>query len=330
MLLTNRRVLVTGADGFIGSHLVEALLTQGATVRALSLYNSFNSWGWLDALPELSHVEVVTGDIRDMRTCHRITQDIDIVFHLAALVSIPYSYQAPEAYIETNIKGTANICQAAIDNKCQHFLHTSTSEVYGTACYVPIDEKHPLQPQSPYSASKIGAESIALSYHYSYSLPLTIIRPFNTYGPRQSARAIIPTIITQLAAGNQEVLVGDVTPTRDFTYVQDTCNAFVALADTPAAIGEIVNVGTNIEISIFDLFEMIARLMDVSAHLVEEKQRKRPEKSEVRQLRCDNSKLKRLTEYSPKISFESGLMTTIQWFMDSENINKYKVELYNV
>lgn len=330
MELKNKRVLITGADGFIGSHLVEALLSQGANIRALSQYNSFNHWGWLDTIPEVDKIHVVTGDIRDMCTCDLITKNIDIIFHLAALIAIPYSYQAPEAYIETNIKGTANLCQAAITNKCEHFLHTSTSEVYGSALYTPIDEKHPLQPQSPYSASKIGADSIAQSYFYSYNLPLTIVRPFNTYGPRQSARAIIPTIITQIATGKKAISLGDVTPTRDFTYVLDTCDSFLALATTPQSIGEVVNVGTNTEITIEDLFKMIASLMNSPAILIHDEKRNRPKKSEVRQLRCNQDKLTFLTQYSPKTPIEKGLLTTIQWFMDPKNINKYKAELYNV
>lgn len=327
MDLRNKRVLVTGADGFIGSHLVERLLACGANVRALVLYNSLNQWGWLENLPGIERVEVVAGDIRDKRICDMITRDMEIVFHLAALISIPYSYQAPESFIETNIKGTANMCQSALENGCMRFLHTSTSEVYGTACYVPMDERHPLQAQSPYSASKIGADSMAYSYHCAFGLPLTIVRPFNAYGPRQSARAVIPTIIAQIAAGKSEICLGDVTPTRDFTYVQDTCDSFIALAESDA-VGETVNVGTNCEVSIRQLFEMIAVLMGRPVSLVEEEGRRRPQKSEVRQLLCDNRKLRLLTEFSPRVSLEEGLRRTIEWF--SENRNMYKAEIYNV
>ena len=330
MQLKNKNVLVTGADGFIGSHLVESLLAAGANVRALSLYNSSNNWGWLEVIPELSRVEVITGDIRDITTCRKITKGIDTVFHLAALISIPYSYLAPEAYVETNIRGTANLCQAALDNGCSRFVHTSTSEVYGSAQYIPIDEKHPLQPQSPYSASKIGADSMALSYHNAFELPLTVVRPFNTYGPRQSARAIIPTIITQIASGKQEIALGDVRPTRDFTFVKDTCAGFIAIATAPNTIGEIVNVGTNNEVSMLDLFEKITALMNSSAKRLDDSARKRPVKSEVLQLCCNNEKLFRLTGFKPQTSLEEGLKTTIEWFGHSHNLKNYKAEIYNV
>jgi NAD dependent epimerase/dehydratase len=330
MKLLNQKVLVTGADGFIGSHLVETLLAEGAKVRALSLYNSSNHWGWLEAVPQLSQVEVITGDIRDVVTCQKITRDIDIVFHLAALISIPYSYRAPEAYLETNIKGTANLCQAALDNGCKRFIHTSTSEVYGTALYIPIDEKHPLQPQSPYSASKIGADSMAMSYHYAFDLPLTIVRPFNTYGPRQSARAVIPTIITQIASGKEEIALGDVRPTRDFTYVVDTCKSFIALSQSQQAIGETVNVGTQSEVSMLELFDKIAALMNSPVKRIDDHTRKRPVKSEVLQLCCNNEKLFRLTGFKPPTTLEEGLLKTIQWFTQDENLKNYKTGIYNV
>ena len=326
----NKRVLVTGADGFIGSHLVEALLSQGANVRALAFYNSFNSWGWLERIPQINQVEVCTGDIRDFTTCKRITKEIDIVFHLAALVAIPYSYQAPEAYIETNIKGTMNLCQAAIENQCQRFVHTSTSEVYGTAQKIPIDEKHPLNPQSPYSASKIGGDSIALSFYYSFGLPLTIVRPFNTYGPRQSARAVIPTIITQIMMGKDEIALGNIAPTRDFTYVKDTCASFIKLAAIPNSIGEIVNVGSQKEISMGELLELIASLMNRKVKCLETPLRKRPEQSEVDRLLCSNQKLKLLTSFSPTTPFKEGLMATIEWFKDPLNLAMYKEVLYHV
>ncbi|MFI0435953.1 MAG: SDR family NAD(P)-dependent oxidoreductase [Parachlamydiaceae bacterium] len=330
MEIKNKRVLVTGADGFIGSHLVEALLQENVQIRALSLYNSFSNWGWLESVSGLDQVEVCTGDIRDVSTCKWITKDIDIIFHLAALVAIPYSYRAPDAYIETNIKGTANLCQSAIENHCEHFLLTSTSEVYGTASYIPMDEKHPLNPQSPYSASKIGADSIALSFYYSFGLPLTIVRPFNTYGPRQSARAIIPTIITQIAAGKNTIELGNLKPTRDFTYVKDTCNAFIALAKREKPIGDVVNIGTHTEISIGNLFQMIASLMNRDVKVVEASVRHRPFHSEVSRLCCNPEKLKRLTGCYPNTPLEEGLKKTIEWLINPINLIKYKAELYHV
>jgi NAD dependent epimerase/dehydratase len=254
-----QRILITGADGFIGSHLSEILLKKDSSVRALSQYNSFNSWGWLDTIPKNDNLEVVCGDIRDPHFCKEITKGIDIIFHLAALIAIPYSYIAPESYVDTNVKGTLNICQAAKDNSCQRLIHTSTSEVYGTAVYVPIDEKHPLQPQSPYSASKIGADQIALSFHLAFGLPVTIARPFNTYGPRQSARAVIPTIITQIAKGEKQIVLGDLSPTRDFNYVTDTCHGFIALADSQKTIGEVVNIGSGTETSVRDTLNLIKK-----------------------------------------------------------------------
>ena len=263
MKLTEKRVLVTGADGFIGSHLVERLVQQGASVRALVQYNSFNFWGWLEELPSLDGVEVVSGDIRDPHFCHGLLAGIDVVFHLAALIPIPYSYVAPDSYVDTNVKGTLNLCQAARANRIEKFVHTSTSEVYGTAQYVPIDEKHPLVPQSPYSATKIAADSMALSFFYSFDLPLVVARPFNTYGPRQSARAVIPTIISQLAAGIREVRLGDVTTTRDFTFVQDTCRGLIAIAELDGGHGEVFNIGSSAEISIGALFDLIATSMGV-------------------------------------------------------------------
>ena len=278
--MQKKQVLVTGADGFIGSHLTEALLAEGFRVKALSYYNSFNDWGWLNGLkhPDL---EVVTGDVRDPHFCKLITQGVDTIYHLAALIAIPYSYVAPDCYVDTNIKGTLNICQAAKENGVKRVLVTSTSEVYGTAKYVPIDEKHPKQPQSPYSASKIGADAIAMSFYNAFELPVTIVRPFNTYGPRQSARAIIPTIITQIANGKREIKLGDLTPTRDFNFVKDTCRGFIQLANCDESIGQEVNIASNFEISMRDTLELIAKLMNADVQFVEDEQRLRPKDSEV-------------------------------------------------
>jgi NAD dependent epimerase/dehydratase len=329
-LLNKKRVLVTGADGFIGSHLAEALVEEGAHVVALCQYNSFNQWGWLDDSPCVSHIEVVTGDIRDPHFCLSVTEKIDVVFHLAALIAIPYSYRAPESYIDTNVKGTLNLCQAAMSNGVQRFIHTSTSEVYGTAQYVPIDERHPLAPQSPYSASKIGADAIALSFFYSFDAPVVVARPFNTYGPRQSARAVIPAIILQMASGASEVRVGDLDPTRDFTFVKDTCQGFLEIARMEGGTGEVFQIGTNREISIGDLFNLIAELMDSKGVPVTERERVRPAKSEVHRLLCDNSKLKRATGFEPKTSLRDGLAATIDWFQRPENLKRYKGSLFNV
>lgn len=328
--MINKKALVTGADGFIGSHLVEMLVKQGYQVKALAQYNSFNFWGWLEQVNCLEQVEVITGDIRDPHFCRNISKDVDVIFHLAALIAIPFSYVAPESYVSTNVTGTLNICQAALENGVSKVIHTSTSEVYGTAQYVPIDEKHPLQPQSPYSASKIGADAMAMSYFNSFELPLTIARPFNTYGPRQSARAIIPTIITQIADGATEIKLGDVTPTRDFNYVTDTCRGFIALAESDAVLGQTVNIGSNYEISVGDTLKLIKRLMNSNVNFVTEEQRVRPEKSEVFRLWCDNSELKRLTGFVPQVTIEQGLQKTIDWFTVKDNLAKYKSHLYNV
>lgn len=322
--------LVTGADGFIGSHLVEALAARGYRVRALAQYNSFNHWGWLEGLSCLPDVEVVTGDVRDPYCCRRLVQGVDVVFHLAALIAIPYSYVAPDSYVETNVRGTLHICQAALDAGVQRVIHTSTSEVYGTARYVPIDEGHPLQPQSPYSASKIGADAIALSFASSFGLPLTVARPFNTYGPRQSARAVIPTIISQIAAGKRRIELGDLRPTRDFNYVDDTCSGFIALAECDAAVGEVVNIGSNTEISIGDVAHLIAELMGSEVEVVQDAQRLRPAQSEVLRLCCDNRKIKQLTGWQPKIDLRTGLRRTIEWFAKADNLRRYKVDRYNV
>ncbi len=330
MKLTKKKILVTGADGFIGSHLVESLVRMGADVRALNCYNSFNSWGWLETVKCLDQIEVVSGDIRDPHYCKEITNEIDVIFHLAALIAIPYSYSAPDSYIDTNVKGTLNICQAALENKCARVVHTSTSEVYGTAQYVPIDEKHPLQPQSPYSASKIGADAIAMSFNNSFDLPVTIVRPFNTYGPRQSARAVIPTIITQIASGMKEIKLGDVSPTRDFNYVNDTCRGFIGLAECEQAIGETVNIGSNYEISVGDTLELIKELMNSEVHFITDDSRLRAEKSEVFRLWCDNSLIRKLTGFEPEYDIRRGLQKTIDWFTQPENLARYKTGIYNV
>ena len=323
-------ILVTGADGFIGSHLVEMLVKQGAKVRALSLYNSFNNWGWLEDINCLKEVEVVSGDIRDPHFCKMITKDIDIVFHLAALIAIPYSYVAPSSYVDTNINGTLNIIQACLENGVERIIHTSTSEVYGTALYVPIDEKHPLQPQSPYSASKIGADNMVLSFYNSFDLPITIARPFNTYGPRQSARAVIPTIITQIQNGAKEIKLGDISPTRDFNYVEDTCRGMILLAMNESAVGEIFNIGSNFEISIEKTLDLIKEIMQSDVKFIVDTQRVRPEKSEVHRLWCDNTKINKLTGFKPQYSIEDGLIKTIDWFKVKKNLAKYKSDIYNV
>lgn len=325
-----KKVLVTGADGFIGSHLVELLVREGYEVRALALYNSFNDWGWLDTIPCLNKVEVVTGDVRDPFLCKEITKNIDIVFHLAALIAIPYSYVAPQSYVDTNVMGTVNMCKAAMENGVKRFINTSTSETYGTALYVPIDEKHPMQPQSPYSASKIAADAMAMSFYNSFNFPLTTARPFNTYGPRQSARAVIPTIITQIASGMKEIKLGDITPTRDFNYVEDTCRGFLALANCNESIGKVVNIGSNYEISIGDTLNLIKKIMNSDVKFIVDEQRIRPEKSEVNRLWCDNTLINKLTNFKPLYDIESGLTRTIEWFLDPENLKKYKPGIYNV
>lgn len=324
-----KKAVVTGADGFIGSHLTEALLARGYQVRALAQYNSFNSWGWLDGV-EHPNLEVVTGDVRDPDFCRTLVADSDVVFHLAALIAIPYSYVAPDSYVDTNIKGTLNICQAVRDAKsAPRLLVTSTSEVYGTARYVPIDEKHPKQPQSPYSATKIGADAIAMSFYNAFSLPVTIVRPFNTYGPRQSARAIIPTIIGQIASGQREIKVGDLTPTRDFNFVADTCRGFIALAEAEDVFGKEINIATGTEISMQDTLLTIARLMDADVKWIQDPQRIRPKDSEVFRLCGDNTLITSLTDWRPQVTLEQGLARTIEWFRDPENLRRYKTNIYN-
>lgn len=326
----NKVALITGADGFIGSHLAELLVEKGYKVKALAQYNSFNNLGWLEELQNLSDIEVITGDVRDPFFCQEITKGVDIIYHLAALIAIPYSYVAPQSYVETNVMGTLNVCKSALMNGVQKVVHTSTSEVYGTAQYVPIDEKHPLQPQSPYSASKISADMIALSFFNTYGLPVTVARPFNTYGPRQSARAVIPTIITQLAHGLKKIKLGDVRPTRDFNYVSDTCRGFHELAENPSTAGRVVNIGSNHEISVGDTFNLIKKIMKVEAEVELDDVRLRPERSEVHRLWCDNSLINSLTGYKPEVSFESGLAQTIEWFLKTQNLSKYKAQSYNV
>ena len=330
MHLKNKHILVTGADGFIGSHLTEILLDMGCTVRALSLYNSFNDWGWLEVIKGKENLNVVCGDVRDPHFCKEITKDIDAIFHLAALIAIPYSYIAPDSYVDTNVKGTLNICQAAKENGCERVIHTSTSEVYGTAQYVPIDEKHPLQPQSPYSATKIGADAMAISFHSAFDLPVTIARPFNTYGPRQSARAVIPTIITQIAAGKKQIQLGDVSPTRDFNYVLDTCRGFIALAESDKTIGEVVNIGSGTEISVGDTLNLIKELMKSDVEFITDENRIRPKNSEVFRLCCDNTKIYQLTGFETQYSLKDGLKATIEWFTKPENLSRYKIDIYNV
>jgi len=323
-----RHALVTGADGFIGSHLVDLLLSEGIRVRALSQYNSFNNWGWLEgnAHPLL---EVVCGDVRDAAFCRHIVDGVDTVFHLAALIAIPYSYVAPESYVDTNITGTLNMCQAVKDAGVGRLIVTSTSEVYGTAQYVPIDELHPRQPQSPYSATKIGADAIAKSFFNAFNLPVVIARPFNTYGPRQSARAIIPTIISQIANGAKKIKVGDLSPTRDFNYVADTCRGFLALGRADGVEGEEVNIATGVEVSMSDTLRLIADLMKADVEYVVDPQRLRPSKSEVFRLCGDNRKIMGLTQWKPQVSLRDGLLQTIEWFVNPANLSRYKSNIYN-
>jgi len=329
MNLKYKKILVTGADGFIGSHLTEALLKRGYNVKALAQYNSFNNWGWLEDIPSNDKLEIITGDIRDPHFCKEITKDIDLIFHLAALIAIPYSYVAPDSYVDTNVKGTLNICQAAKENGNIRVIHTSTSEVYGTAQYVPIDEKHPKQAQSPYSASKIGADAMAMSFYNAFELPVTIARPFNTYGPRQSARAIIPTIITQIQSGIKEIKLGDLRPTRDFNFVLDTCTGFIALAESDKTIGKEINISSNFEISMADTLNLIKEIMQSDVEFITDQQRIRPKDSEVFRLWGDNTLIKELTGFKPEYSIRQGLELTCEWFFKNSLAN-YKVGIYNV
>jgi len=323
---------VTGSDGFIGSHLVERLLKEDCQVKAFVYYNSFNSWGWLDTFPKdkLKDIEIFAGDVKDPNGVRTAVKDMDIVFHLAALISIPYSYYSPDSYIDTNIKGTLNILQACREYGVERVIVTSTSEVYGTAQYIPIDEMHPFQGQSPYSASKIGADRIAESFYRSFAAPVVIARPFNTYGPRQSARAVIPTVITQLLNGNKEIQLGSLRPTRDLNYVGDICRGFVNLAECDEAIGKEVNIGSGTEISIGALANLLIKVTGVKAKIISETQRVRPRESEVEKLVCNNSLMKKLTGWEPEISLDKGLSKTVEWFKDNDNLCKYKSDIYNI
>ena len=330
------KILVTGADGFIGSHLCEALVTRGYAVKAFVQYNSFSSWGWLDHSSLASQMEIFPGDVRDPNGVRTATRDCNAVLHLAALIAIPYSYHSPDAYVDTNIKGTLNILQAARDLGLERVVHTSTSEVYGTARFVPITEAHPLQGQSPYSATKIAADQLALSFYRSFETPVTILRPFNTYGPRQSARAVIPTIITQIANGADQIKLGSLQPTRDFTYVADTATAFISMLEAPLqqVAGEVLNGGSGFEISIGDTAHIIAEVMGADVTLVCDEQRLRPAKSEVERLWADNSRLRQLTSWQPAYGgsegFKRGIEATVHWFGQPENLAKYKSGIYNI
>lgn len=332
MDMRNKKVLVTGADGFIGSHLTENLLALGAEVRAFVYYNSFNSHGWLDTLSpqKKSELDIFCGDIRDPNGVREAMKGIDVVFHLAALIAIPFSYHSPDSYVDTNIKGTLNVLQAARDLGCSRILVTSTSEVYGTAKYVPMDETHPHQGQSPYSASKIGADRIAESFHRSFDCPVTIVRPFNTYGPRQSARAIIPTIITQLLAGSTQIKLGSLTPTRDFNFIEDTVAGFLAIAQNESTIGEEINIASQTEVTIGDLAASLISQINPKATIVQELERLRPQKSEVERLLGSNQKIQRLTGWMPMHDFQTGIHATIEWFRLEENFQRYKHDIYNL
>lgn len=325
------KVLITGADGFIGSHLSEILVARGYDVRAMVQYNSFNSLGWLDNSKVSKDMDIISGDVRDPFFCNKAVKGVDCIFNLAALIAIPYSYHAPRSYVDTNIYGALNICQAALDHGTKLVMQVSTSEVYGTAQYVPIDEKHVLQPQSPYSASKIGSDNLALSYFHAFQLPVVIARPFNTYGPRQSARAVLPSIITQILSGAKVISLGDVSPTRDFNYVTDTCNGLIALLEKGGeAVGEVVNIGSNTEISVHDSLEMVKSIIGKDVDFVVDKTRLRPATSEVMRLKCDNTKLKGLTGFEPHYDLRKGLELTIEWFKNPENLKYYKTDIYNI
>ncbi len=332
MVLKSKKVMVTGADGFIGSHLVEQLVEEGCITRAFVYYNSFNSYGWLATLSRelLSKIEVFSGDIRDPNGVYESMKDVDAVFHLAALIAIPFSYHSPDSYVDTNIKGTLNVLQAARKLETERIFITSTSEVYGTAQYVPIDESHPFQGQSPYSATKIGADRIAESFYRSFNLPVTIVRPFNTYGPRQSARAVIPTVITQLLCGEDKIKLGNLSPTRDFNFVKDTCNAYISIAESENTIGEEINIASQKEISIGELAQLIISQINPEAEIVCEEQRLRPEKSEVDRLLGSSKKIIELTGWHPQYDLQSGIAETVEWFRKEENLKRYKADSYNV
>jgi dTDP-glucose 4,6-dehydratase len=336
MHLKNKKILITGADGFIGSHLTEELVRRGYDVRAFVLYNSFNSWGWLDySEPEIKkNIEIFAGDVRDPHGVKQAMKGCDVVFHLAALISIPYSYHSPDTYVDTNVKGTLNIVQAARELGISKVIHTSTSEVYGTARFVPITEEHPLQGQSPYSASKIGADHIAMSFYHAFNTPVSIIRPFNTYGPRQSARAVIPTVITQIASGQRKIKLGSLYPTRDFNYISDTVKGFIAVAESDQTIGEVINIGSNFEISIGETVKIIAEIMNANIEIESDSQRIRPENSEVERLWADNSKAGKLTGWTPAYcgveGLKKGLQETVEWFTNTEHLRQYKPGEYNI
>ena len=332
MKISGKRILITGADGFIGSHLVERLLEEGCKVKAFVYYNSFNSWGWLDSLPEdkLKGIEIFAGDIRDSNGVETAMRGCDLVFHLAALIAIPFSYHSPDSYVDTNIKGTLNVLQSARKLGIEKTLVTSTSEVYGTAQYVPIDEKHPFQGQSPYSATKIGADRLAESFYRSFDLPVTIVRPFNTYGPRQSARAVIPTIITQLLAGTTEIKLGSLDPTRDFNYVKDTVNGFLEIAKSDKTVGEEINIATGVEISVGEMAQELISQINHQAKIVSDGDRLRPSKSEVNRLLGCNKKILALTNWQPQYDLVKGLDETIEWFKKTENLAQYKTNIYNI
>ncbi len=336
MDLRHKKILVTGADGFIGSHITEELIRRGHDVRAFVLYNSFNSWGWLDhSDPEIKKsLDVFSGDIRDPYGVKTSMAGCDVVLHLAALIAIPYSYHSPDTYVDTNIKGTLNIVQAARELGVEKVVHTSTSEVYGTARFVPITEEHPLQGQSPYSASKIGADQIAMSFYSAFNTPVSVIRPFNTYGPRQSARAVIPTIITQIANGSRNIKLGSLHPTRDFNFIKDTVEGFISVAESDRSVGEVINIGSNYEVSIGETVQTIAEIMDAEIRIETDDIRLRPEKSEVERLWADNRKAYELTGWQPrygdKDGLRRGLAETIAWFSNPANLSMYKADRYNI
>lgn len=336
MNLTGKKILVTGADGFIGSHLTESLVASGHNVRAFVLYNSFGSWGWLDSVEKnvQDSLDIFMGDVRDPNGVRTAMQGCDVVLHLAALIGIPYSYHSPDTYVDTNIKGTLNILQAARDLGVAKVVHTSTSEVYGTAQFVPINEQHPLQGQSPYSASKIGADQIAMSFYYSFETPVSIIRPFNTYGPRQSARAVIPTVITQIANGAKRIKLGSLHPTRDFNFIDDTVQGFIASAEADTSTGEVINIGSAFEVSIGDTVKLIAEIMNKDIDITSDQQRVRPTASEVERLFADNTKARELLHWTPQYAgiegFKQGLEKTVHWFTNDANIKHYKSHIYNV
>ena len=332
MELKNKKVLITGSEGFIGSHLTERLIVEGCDVRAFVLYNFTNLWGWLDSLPKniLKKIEIITGDVRDKNVVDKAMKDIDVVFHLAALIGIPFSYHSPDSYVDTNIKGTLNILQSSLNNKVKRVLVTSTSEVYGTARYVPLDEKHPKQGQSPYSATKIGADHMAESFYRSFDLPVSIVRPFNTYGPRQSARAVIPTIITQLLSGKEKIKLGSLHPTRDYVFVKDAVEGFIEIAKSSKTIGEEINIASQKEISIGELADRLIKMINPKAKILSDKIRIRPKKSEVERLLGSNKKIKKLTKWKTRYSFDKGLKETVGWFKDKENLKLYKTDIYNI